>query len=146
MERAVRRGLSLLALFGVYLLLVDKLTLDELAAGATVALLATVALEALREDSSGRYALRIAWLGRLASLPWTVLKETRNESSGPVSGRCRWAGSGGSWQFRSTPTPACEMASRLGGGRSSSAEYRRPPTPSSCCASVTGITGTRVAC
>lgn len=76
MAKAARRGLRFVILFGVYLLLVDQLETDELVAGTATAVLATIAFETLHAKTERHFAIRIAWLRRLASLPWTVLKDT----------------------------------------------------------------------
>ncbi len=76
MVTAVWRGLRFAVFFGVYLLLVDQLVTDELVAGAATAVVATIAFETLHAHTQRHFAIRIAWLRRLASLPWSVLKDT----------------------------------------------------------------------
>ena len=71
-----RLVLSFLMLFGGTLLLVLKLSADELVAGMATALLATGALVAVRVTSPRHYRIRASWLIRLARLPWSVLTDS----------------------------------------------------------------------
>ena len=64
-----------LALFGVYLLLAGKTSGAELAAGAALALIATVALTKVRLESGARFDLKAGWLRPLATVPGKMLSD-----------------------------------------------------------------------
>jgi multisubunit Na+/H+ antiporter MnhE subunit len=65
-----------IALFVVWLLLVDSLARPEVAAGPAAALLAAVAALAVRAQTGVRFRLRRGWFRQLGGVPWSVLRDS----------------------------------------------------------------------
>jgi multisubunit Na+/H+ antiporter MnhE subunit len=65
-----------IALFVVWLLLVDSLARPEVAAGPAAALLAAGAALAVRAHTGVRFRPRLGWFRRLAAVPWSVLRDS----------------------------------------------------------------------